>query len=96
MSKHGLIFSLIALLLLGVGCWIFEDAFPNRHVPVGWLAFCLVSAGVEAVQAITAGILLMIPRHVAFATQLLRSGLFWRLIGGGSCATPFQFSSITT
>jgi hypothetical protein len=96
MRKQVLLASLIALLVLGLGCWAYEDAFPNRHVPVGWLAFCLVSAGAGAVQAITAGILLMTPRKVPLATQLLRSGLFWLLIGGSVCAAPFLFSPVNT
>jgi hypothetical protein len=94
MSRRFLISSLIALLVLGIGCWAYEDAFPNRHVPVGWLAFCLVSAGAGAVQAITTGILLMIRTHVPLATQLLRSGVFWLLIGGSVCAAPFLFSPV--
>lgn len=96
MSRAFLFSSLAGLLILGIGCWAYEGAFPNRHVPVGWLAFCLVSAGAGAVQAITAGILLMIRRHVPLAMQLLRSGLIWLLIGGSVCAAPFLFSSVTT
>ncbi|MCC7502366.1 MAG: hypothetical protein IT229_07535 [Flavobacteriales bacterium] len=92
MKRPFLITSVIGILLLGVSCLAYGEAFPNSHVPVGWLAFCLVSAGAGAVQAITAGILLMIPRHVPFATQLLRSGLVWLLIGGSVCAAPFLFS----
>lgn len=92
MSRTFLISSLAGLLVVGIGCWAYEDTYPNRHVPVGWLAFCLVSAGAGAVQAVAAGILLMIHCHVSFATQLLRSGLLWLLIGGGGCAAPFLFS----
>lgn len=92
MRKQILISSLIVLLILGIGCWSYENPFPNMHVPVGWLAFCLISAGIGVVQAVTAGILLMMPCHVQFPTQLLRSGLFWLLIGGSVCAAPFLFS----
>ncbi len=92
MNKHGLIASLLGLLVLGIGCWAYEDAFPSRHFPIGWFAFCSISIGLGGIQAITGWILLMVPRHVSFATQLLRSGLLWLLIGGSVCAAPFLFT----
>jgi hypothetical protein len=38
----------------------------------------------------------MIRTHVPLATQLLRSGVFWLLIGGSVCAAPFLFSPVNT
>lgn len=96
MSRTFLISSLAGLLVLGIGCWAYEDAFPNRHFPVGWFAFCSISLGLGGIQAITGWILLIFQRHVSIASQLLRSGLVWLLIGGSLCAAPFLFTSVTT
>lgn len=88
MKRPTFLYSVICLFLLGVGCWLYADAFPNRHAPVGWIFFCCLSAALGLAQILVAGCMTLIGQGDELRWQLFLSGLMWLLVGGAICAAP--------
>jgi hypothetical protein len=92
MNRTVLISSLIALLVLGIGCWAYGEMMPRNSIfSIGWLTFCWVSAALGVIQILLATALLLLKRAEPLRWQVFLSGLLWLLIGGAVCGLPTLF-----
>jgi hypothetical protein len=92
MNRTVLISSLIALLVLGIGCWAYGETMPRNSIfSIGWLTFCWVSAALGVIQILLATALLLLKRAEPLCWQVFLSGLLWLLICGAVCGLPILF-----